>query len=164
LSDHDPRALLVEALALFNDHPRFSLRSDRRRTSYALASRIEDYLGQESLDHPALSLARERWAMTGCVRVDDHESLVEPSSTGYWVRAWVHVTITGAADMDPAVADRYRRALAALPGGERAVLVALQHEGQSIQAIAGRHGITTREAERRLGNALAAIAHALGQG
>jgi DNA-directed RNA polymerase specialized sigma24 family protein len=47
MSDHDVRALLAEALDFFNDHPRFSLRRDRRRNSYELASRIEAFLSAD---------------------------------------------------------------------------------------------------------------------
>lgn len=43
MSDNDPIALLAEALEFLNDHPSFSLRRDRRRTSYELASRIDAY-------------------------------------------------------------------------------------------------------------------------
>lgn len=43
MPNHDPIALLVEALEFLNDHPSFSLRRNPRRTSYELASRIDAY-------------------------------------------------------------------------------------------------------------------------
>ena len=44
MSDPEAIVLLREALALFNDHPNFSLRRDRAVTTYKLAARIELHL------------------------------------------------------------------------------------------------------------------------
>ena len=106
MPDHDARALLVEALDFFNDHPRFSLRRDRRRTSYDLASRIEAFLASDK---------------------------TMPSVV----------------------------AVAALPEMTRTVLLAHQRDEQDFGAIAATLGITTREVEQHIADALLALGRAV---
>jgi DNA-directed RNA polymerase specialized sigma24 family protein len=161
MSDHDARALLVEALDFFNDHPCFSLRRDRRRTSYELAARIDAFLAPDKTVLPVVAAARERWANAHILRIDPDEQTVQRDGDGYWVRAWVRVDATGLADVGAAPIDRYARAVAALPEITRQVLLAdfLGHE--DFTAIAARLGITTHEVEQHIADALAAIAQAL---
>ncbi|EQB16519.1 hypothetical protein [Sphingobium fuliginis] len=117
MSDPDARALLVEALEFFNDHPRFSLRRDRRRDSYALASRIEAFLARDEMIPPVLATAPERYA----------------------------------------------RALRALPEMTCKILLAHQRDEQDFGTIAAQLGITTREVEQHIADALLAISRALDQ-
>src|SRR3546814_14295198 len=65
MSDHDARALLIEAPDFFNDHPRFSLRRDRPRPSYELAARIDAFLAPDTAVLPILAAARDRWSSEG---------------------------------------------------------------------------------------------------
>lgn len=164
MPDRDARALLAEALEFFNDHPRFSLRRDRRRDSYELASRIEKCLSAVQVPfHPATAEARELWAPSGFVRIDAGEHAVARDEQGYWVRAWVRVDPPSVGKTEPTLAERYARALAELPERTRVVLVAHQQDGQSIVQVAAGFGITTREAERHVAEALTAISKAIGQ-
>lgn len=149
MSDHDSRALLKEALDFFNDHPRFSLRRDRRRNSYEMASRIEAHL------------ARERWETAKLLRVDANALAVEHDEDGYWVRVWVRVSSASIGDTPASQAERYVEAIAALPETTRHILLAHQRDEQVIDAIAFRFGITTREVEQHIADAIVAISLAL---
>ncbi len=111
MPDNDAIALLAEALEFFNDHPSFSLRRDRRRSSYELAARIDAYF----------RASRQ--------------------------------TVTPA--------ELYRQALELLPAITREVMLAHQREGLSYTDIAARHGITTRDVEHHIAEALSALAGAL---
>src|SRR3546814_18606552 len=87
MSDHDARALLIEALDFFNDHPRFSLRRDRRRTSYELAARIDAFLAPATAVLPIVAAGRERWNKAQVLRIDQDEQNGKRDGDGYWVRA-----------------------------------------------------------------------------
>ncbi len=161
MSDHDARALLMEALDFFNDHPRFSLRRDRRRNSYELASRIDAFLAP---DKPALAVvaaARDRLETAILLRVDANALAVEHDEGGYWVRVWVRVSSASIGDTPGSQAERYVKAIAALPETTRDVLVAHQRDGQDLSTIASRLGITTRDVEQHLADAILAIGRAL---
>ena len=106
MPDHDARALLVEALDFFNDHPRFSLRRDRRRTSYELAARIDAFLAPDTAVYPIVAAARERWATAHMLRIDPDEQTVQRDGDGYWVRAWVRVDAAGLDEAGAAQIDR----------------------------------------------------------
>src|SRR3546814_21133862 len=95
MSDHDARALLIEALAFFNDHPRFSLRRDRRRTSYELAARIDAFLAPDTAVLPIVAAARERWPNAHVLRRDPDEQNVQTDGDGYRLWAWVPVDESG---------------------------------------------------------------------
>lgn len=164
MSDHDARALLVEALDFFNDHPRFSLRRDRRRDSYALASRIDAFLARDKPVLPVVAAARDRWETANVLRIDPNEQAVEHDDDGYWVRAWVRVSSASINDHGAGLAERYARALAALPEITREVLLAHQRREQDFGTIAARLGITTREVEQHIADALLAIGQALDRG
>lgn len=163
MTDKDTRALLAEALEFFNDHPRFSLRRDRRRTSYDLASRIETHLATwNKPPHPAIAIARERWDTAGVFRVDEDERCVALGSEGYWVRAWICVGSSSVGEIDEAMAARYRQALAGLSASSRAILAAHQHGDLDYRQIAERFGITVEDVEREIADALFVLASALG--
>ena len=165
MPDHDARALLAEALEFFNDHPRFSLRRDRRLNSYDLASRIEARLSAvPGPPDPVIAVARDRWASSGFLRVDADEHIVTRDAQGYWVRAWVRIDPASVGEIDPVTAERYARALAALPDLTRSILLAHQQDGQSFAQLAERLGLTTQEVERHIADALIRIARALGEG
>lgn len=165
MSDHDARAPLAEALDFFNDHPRFSLRRDRRRNSYDLASRIEASLS--AVSGPADSViaeARDRWASSSFLQVEADEHIVMRDEQGFWVRAWVRIDPAGVSEIDRVTAERYCQAVAALTDLTRSVLLAHQQDGQSITQIAERLGLTTQEAERHIADALTTIGRTIGQG
>lgn len=161
MSDHDARALLVEALDFFNDHPRFSLRRDRRRTSYELAARIDAFLMSDKAALPIVAAARQRWATTHGLRVDPDEQTVQRDGDGYWLRAWVRADAAAPPEIHAAPIDRYARAVAALPEITRQVLLAGFLGDEDFTAIAARLGINTPEVEQHIADALAAIAQAL---
>lgn len=161
MSEHNARALLREALALLNDHPRFSLRGDRRRTSYALAARIEAYLGSDQAPHPAIAMARERWSSDGFLRIDKDETTVVRDDDGIWIRSWVRVGRASLGEIEPEVAAQYHAAVRSLPETTRTILLFHQREGLSVSEIARRLQITSAEVERHIGEALASIASAL---
>ncbi|PZU66745.1 sigma factor-like helix-turn-helix DNA-binding protein [Sphingobium sp.] len=161
MPDHDARALLVEALDFLNDHPCFSLRRDRRRTSYQLASRIDAFLAPDTAVLPIVTAARERWLNAHNLRIDPDEQTVQREGDGYWVRAWVRVDAADLADVGAAPIDRYARAVAGLPEITRQVLLADFLGREDFTAIAVRLGITTQEVEQHIADALAAIAQAL---
>ncbi|NMN06740.1 MULTISPECIES: sigma factor-like helix-turn-helix DNA-binding protein [unclassified Novosphingobium] len=161
MPDHDARALLREALDFFNDRPRFSLRRDRSRNSYELASRIDALLAR---DKPALAVvaaARERWEAANLLRVDANALAVEHDEEGYWVRAWVRVNSASIGDTPASQAERYAKAIAALPETTRDVLLGHQRDRQDLSAIASRLGINTRDVEQHLADAILAIGRAL---
>lgn len=163
MPEHHARALLAEALDFFNDHPRFSLRRDRRRDSYELASRIEKYLSpRAATTDPAIAQARDRWSSSDFLRIDDDENIIARDEQGEWVRAWLRIEPALPAVIDPVTAQRYRQTVAALPESDRSVLLAHQQDGQSITQIAERLAITTSQVERHLADALTAIARAIG--
>jgi len=163
--EHDARALLAEALDFFNDHPRFTLRRDRHRDSYELASRIEKCLSahRDAVD-PVKAEARDRWSASAFLRIDADEHMAARDEHGCWVRAWVRVEPASAGEIDPVVAERYRQAVATLRGFTRSVLLAYQQGGQSISQTADCFGIPTREVEQLVADALTSIARAIGQG
>lgn len=161
MSDHDARALLREALDLFNDHPRFSLRRDRRRDSYELASRIDAFLAPRKPNLAVVAAARERWETANVLRIDANALAVERDGDGYWVRAWVRVSAAGIAATPATQAEQYAEALAELPKATREVLLAHQRDGEDFGTIAARLGITTREVEQHLADAILAIGRAL---
>ncbi|MBS49488.1 MAG: hypothetical protein CMN60_17620 [Sphingobium sp.] len=161
MSDHDARALLVEALDFFNDHPRFSLRRGRRRTSYELAARIDAFLAPDTAVLPIVAAARERWATAHMLRIDPDEQTVQRDGEGYWVRAWVHVDAAGLGEAGAAQIDRYASAVTALPEITRQVFMAHLLGDEDFTAIAARLGITTHEVEQRIADALVAIGRVL---
>jgi len=161
MSDYDARALLWDALDLFNDHPRFSLRGDRRRTSYTLAAQIEAYLESGPAPHPAIAIARERWSSAGFLRIDDDETTVTRDGDGIWIRSWVRVELASLGEIAPQVAVRYEAAVRSLPEKTRTMFVIQQREGLSVSEIARRLQITSADVERHIGEALASIASAL---
>lgn len=161
MSDHDARALLREALDFFNDHPRFSLRRDRSRNSYELASRIDALLARDKPALAVVSAARERWETANLLRIAPNALAVEYHEDGYWVRAWVRVSSARIGDSPAAQAERYATALAALPETTRDVLVAHQRDGQDLSTIASRLGIKTRDVEQHLADAILAIGREL---
>jgi len=165
MPNHDARALLTEALDFFNDHPRFCLRRDRRRNSYDLASRIEACLSAvPGPADPVIAEARDRWASSGFLRIDADEHVVTRDAQGYWVRAWVRIDPASIGEIDAVTAERYARALAALPDITRSILLAHQQDEQSIAQVAERLGLTTQEVERHIADALTRIGRAIGQG
>jgi hypothetical protein len=119
----DARALLVEALDFFNDHPRFSFRRDRRRTSYELAARIDAFLAPDTAALPIVAAARERRPNAHILRIDPDEQTVQRDGDGYWCGR-VRVDVADLADVGAAPIDRYARAVAALPDITRQVLLA----------------------------------------
>jgi DNA-directed RNA polymerase specialized sigma24 family protein len=161
MSDHDARALLREALDFFNDHPRLSLKRDRRRNSYELASRIDAFLTRGIPALAVVAADRERWEAANLMRVDANALAVEHDDDGYWVRAWVRVRSASIGDTFTSRAERYAKALAALPQTTRDVLLAHQRDGQGLGTIASRLGITTREVEQHIADAILEIGRAL---
>lgn len=155
MTDRDTRALLAEALEFFNDHPRFSLRRNRDRDSYALASRIEAHLATwRKPAHPAIEAARIRWNTVGFLRVDDDERIVDVSTDGYWVRSWIHVNPETIGEIDDAMRTRYKAAVEALPDLMRTVFLENMRENLSYREIAARHALSIDEVESLLSLAL----------
>lgn len=161
MSDQDARAFLAEALDFFNDHPSFSLRRDRRRTSYELAARIDAFLTVGAPHVPAVAVARERWAAADFLWIDPDERTVQRNEDGYWVRAWVRVGHASVGEISTAHADRYRDAVAVLPDDTCAIFLVHLRDGESYRTIADRLGITTRVVGQHIAAALHAIGHAL---
>ncbi|WP_458733072.1 sigma factor-like helix-turn-helix DNA-binding protein [Sphingobium xenophagum] len=161
MPDLDARALLVEALDFLNDHPCFSLRRDRSRTSYQLAARIDAFLAPDKTVLPIVAAARVRWPNAHILRIDPDEQTVQRDGDGYWVRAWVHVDAAGLADVGAAPNNRYAHAVSALPEITRQILLADFLGDEDFTAIAARLGITTQEVEQHIADALAAIAQSL---
>ncbi|AMK23235.1 hypothetical protein GG804_02060 [Sphingomonas histidinilytica] len=162
MSDRDSMVLLLEALAFLNDHPNFSLRRDRRRTSYDLAARIDRYLARRAgPTHPAIPEARDRWASTSFLRIDPDEYLVEPAEFGYWVRGWILIGRTSLGEADPELRARYEAAVAALPDITRQAFIAHRVEGLEYGPIAERLGISAIDVQVRIAEALIAIAKAV---
>ncbi len=164
MSDYDTRALLAEALEFLNDHPRFSLRRDRRRNSYSLARRIEAYLSPwETLPHRAIAVARDRWSSSGVLRIDADERMVAREADGYWVRGWVRIAFSSVGEIDEKLSARYRKALDSLPGTTRAILLARQRDQRSYGEIAHQFGLTIADVEGAIADALFQIGRALDQ-
>ncbi|MBA4090262.1 MAG: hypothetical protein C0494_06685 [Sphingobium sp.] len=161
MPDHDTRALLVEALDFFNDHPCFSLRRDRRRTSYELAARIDAFLVPDKAVPPVVAAARQRWEASPGVRIAPDEQTVTQGDDGYWVRAWVRLSEVSLDQVTPDLAGQYAHAVAALPEITRKVLLAHQRDDEDFRTIAVRLGITTPEVEQHIADALLAIGKAL---
>jgi len=164
MSDRKTRALLAEALSFFNDHPRFALRRDPGRTSYELAGQIDAHLAKwNEPAHPAVDIARERWRMVDFLRVDDDERMVEREVDGYWVRGWIRIGPAAFGEVDPALSERYDKALADLPALTRAVFVAHRQDNLAYAAVAARLGLTERQVEEHVARALVLIGKALGR-
>lgn len=158
MSDRETRALLIEALDFLNDHRNFSLRRDRRRTSYDLAARIDEHLARLAAPpHPAIAEARERWAATPFLRVDEDERIFERSSDGFWVRGWILIGLAVAGEIEPALRARYEAAIADLPERTRQVFLAHRAEGLDYALIAERLDIIVTEVQRHAAEAIAAI-------
>lgn len=162
MPDRQTRALLSEALEFFNNHPRVSLRRQRGRTSYDLASRIEAHLAiWDKPPHPAIAVARERWGSTDLLHVDEDERVLERKPDGYWVRGWIHVGFSSIGEIDATLGGRYEKALADLPIMARAVLLAHQHDNLSYSQIATRFGLSVAEVRTHVADALLAIGRAM---
>lgn len=158
VADRNAKQLLIEALAFFNDVPRF-----RRcgRSSYELASRIEAHLAELQNGEAAISEARQRWALSGFIRVDPDEAAFDETDDGYWVRGWVRIGKAGLGDTPVALRDHYEAAVSSLPLFTREVFNAHRLEELHYDAIANRYGIDRREVERVLATALLEISRAL---
>ena len=162
-------ALLREALDLLNDRSNFSLRRDRRVTSYALAARIDAHLGALAAvpaDHVAVALARASLQASPDVQIDPDETTAMSNAEGIWVRAWVRVGSTpyGEAPDSTITTDRaaYRAVVAALPDATREVF--LLHRAQCLDypAIAERLNITVVDVEHHIADAILQLSTALG--
>jgi len=163
MQDRETRALLAEALLFFNDHPSFGLRRDPRRTSCELASRIDAHLAHWADEpHPAIAVARDRWRVTDFLRVDDDERCVEREADGYWVRAWIRIGFGSIGEADPLLADRYRRAVEALPDATRTIFLSHVQGGETYRQIANRLHIPVEVVERHVADALVMISHCVG--
>ena len=93
--------------------------------------------------------------------MDANALAIEHNEGGYWVRAWVRVSSASIGDTPASQAERYAKAIAALPETTRDVLVAHQRDGQDLGTIASRLGITTRDVEQHLADAILAIGRRL---
>lgn len=161
MSNHDPRELLVEALDFFNDHPRFSLRRDRRRNSYELASRIDAFLARGAMASSDPTVACATSQSMPAFRGDPGEQIVRRDGDAYWVRAWVRVDAASLGQSGTGLADRYGEAIAALPQMTRQAFLSHQRDDEDYRTIAARLGITTGEVEQHVADALIAIGQAL---
>jgi hypothetical protein len=154
--------LLKEALQLFNDHPNFALRTDRRTTSYALASRIDAHL--EALaagsSHAAVAIARKRWA-TSFLRIDDDARVVEETEEGFWVLAAVMISRAAVGEVPDDLRARYERGIALLPQATRRVFLLHRVDGLDYTQIAAQLGISDAEVEHHITEALYQIGLAI---
>ena len=164
----DTLALLREALDFFNDHPNFSLRRDRRATTYALAARIDAHLAELATPaaiHPAVGIARARWSHDNFVEIDEGELEISEGNDGVWVRAWVLVPSGDLPPEDDPPADaitraRYREILVDLPDATREIFQLHRVEGLDYCAIATMRGITVADVERHVADAILALTRA----
>lgn len=162
MTEHDTRALLAEALDFLNDHPRFSLRRNRRRNSYDLAARIDAHLeAWNTPPHPAIAVARDLWNTGGILRIDAEERIVEPTEGGYWIRCWTHIAHASIGEVDDALRARYEQAVAELPELQRAIFLAHLRENLAFADIGSRHGISVSDVRKHLAEALFHIGKAL---
>jgi hypothetical protein len=147
--------LLAEALPCLNNPPCpcLWLHSNRKRAD--LASRIETYLNDFAQGESAIAEARERWALSGFIRVDPDETEFDDCDGNYWIRAWVR--IGGSTCTWSSVRDRYEEAVAALPLFTREIFNAHRIDGLKYSAIAERFGIAVAEVEDLIAEALLGV-------
>lgn len=163
MSDAAAFALLKEALQLFNDTPNFTLRGDRRVSSYELASRIEAYLSATAAApfHPAVSIARQRWK-TSFLRVSENAAVVEETPEAFWVAAEVMISRAAVGDIPDDLRARYDAALAQLPELTRRAFLLHRLDGLSYARISIRLAMSTAEVERHIADAIFGIGRFLG--
>jgi len=165
MSDDDARDLLAEALELLNDHPRFSLRHNRKRTSYALAARIEAHLLVSSATQdPTHNRMRPLTSSADFVPIDADPARAIRIGKDLWVRAWVRVSPDMVSASDAVQAETYRQAVAELPEPTRTIFLAHRRDDMPYPDIAAWLGLTVPDVERHVGTAIATIAGALDKG
>lgn len=155
--------LLRETLALFRDAPDIVAGPEHQTARDALVLRIETCLADSEARsaHPAIALARERWNAVSFLRVDPEERRIEVVADGVWVRGWIKVDYPATDDMRHQITERYERAIAALPTLTGQIFIAHRIDGLDYAAVGDRFGLSEGEIERRIVDALTAIAKAV---
>ncbi|HEX7855887.1 MAG TPA: hypothetical protein VF503_19550 [Sphingobium sp.] len=126
-----------------------------------MAQRISMYLAGLEFGQSDVTALKERWALSGFIRVDPSEREVEQTDDGYWVRAWVRIGKPGLGANKDLLRERYEAAVASLPLMTREVFDARRTEGLEDHVIAKRYGIRTREVEELVAEALQSISRVL---
>lgn len=151
-------ALLEEALDFLNDRPGFSLRRDRRRTSYKLAARLDAFLQSlRQSPHLAIDEARDRWAHTSFLRIDPDERIIRSTPEGTWVRGWILIENASLGDVEPELRERYERTLEALPYWTKQAFLAHCRGGLPYERVAESLGMTVPEVQQHVAAALASL-------
>ena len=156
-------ALLMEARDLLHSHPTLGRRDEQRRSCRALATRIDAHLARhlEMATHPAIEVARQRWAVTSLLRIDTSDPAVDEQPDGVWVRAWIRIS-RAALGENEATLRQMRHDIEDLPLPLAEVFLLHRVESLDVASIARRTGLSVGEVSAHLTEALARLAVALG--
>lgn len=111
-------------------------------------------------EHPAIAAARARLEGAPRLRIDEHETHVEETSQGVWVRGWIWVEQTALRSRNAMQQVKFRKALAEMPQQRRAIYLAHCVEGLTYTAIATNLDLDVADVQRELAAALLALSTA----
>src|SRR3546814_19540173 len=95
----------------------------RRARRRELAARVAEELKRLTAPpHPAIREARERWATTSFLRIDQDERVLEVNTHGTpWVRGWVTISTVFPARADTPDCRHFEAGVADIPGRLRPI-------------------------------------------
>ena len=158
--------LLQQLLHFLQDGKLVGMGFQRRARRRELAARVADELKRLTAPaHPAIREARERWATTSFLRIDQDERVIEVNPDGTtWVRAWVKISTVFPARADTPDRRRFEAAVADMPEEMRQIFLAHALDGLPYETIAEQLLVGVAEVQLQMGLALArldeAVAHA----
>ena len=137
----------------------------RRARRRELAARVTEELKRLTAPaHPAIREARERWATTSFLRIDQDERVIEVNPDGTtWVRAWVKISTVFPARADTRDRRSFEAAVADMPEEMRQIFLAHALDGLPYKAIAEQLHVDVAQVQLQIGLALARLDEAVAQ-
>lgn len=157
--------LLQQLLHSLKDSKLVGTRFQRRVRRRELAARLAaEPKGLTAPAHPAIREARERWATTSFLRIDQEERLIKVNPDGTaWVRAWVKISTVFPARADTPGRRRFEAAVADMPEEMRQIFLAHAQDGLPYETIAEQLDVDVAQVQSQVGLALARLDEAVVQ-
>ena len=157
--------LLQQLLHALEDGKLVGMVFQRRVRRRELAARVAAELKRLTAPaHPAIQEARERWATTSFLRIDQDERVIEVNPNGTsWVRAWVKISTAFPTRADTPDRRRFEAALADMPEEMRQIFLAHALDGLPYKTIAEQLHVDVAQVQLQIGLALARLDEAVAQ-
>lgn len=157
--------LLQQLLQELEDGKLFGMVFQRRVRRRELAASVAAELKRLTAPaHPAIREARERWATTSFLRIDQDERMIEVNPDGTsWVRAWVKISTTFPARADTPDRRGFEAAVADMPEEMRQIFLAHALDGLPYETIAGQLHVDVAQVQLQIGLALVRLDEAVAQ-